>query len=839
MSAEVYSVYTRIAMQDSASAAVAALATRVLHLDTSINRLQGSLTGLSRTSMAVVGSLSALGGTAIIAGLIKVANHGDKLLDQQDKLQRAGMSYNEVLKAQADYYNKVAKSVPTATAADYLRTFNELRSVVGADTAQAKTPWALKLEALMANMSGKSAEGQGFKILRALEMKGITLSDPKGADKLAEMMMKDIIGSGGKLSASDYEQMAKTGGVAWIKAKPEFIAGPLSNIASDMGGSRTGTALMTLYQLMAGSVQVGKLQAGELEKLGLVKPGYLIENKGGDASGIKPGGIVGWETASQDPYKWVNEVVMPRMRAVYGDDEKAIEGSLAKIGRNRNAIRMLTMMSDPGFKEQMAKDFALWSQAKGIDPAYADYVGKNPQGVKAAFWGQYESMMQAIGAPMMQAAIPVMRSITELFTKISAWANANPAAITAYGEALATVGAGLFGAGTLSIVTAVAGFLGTGGAIIVGLSALYAGMKLLQTIDWPGFLSSFKGFGEAVIKLAGIAWNVIKVGFDALLGVLKIIPGVVSDAWTAMKPFVTWFGKEFAKGIIEGFQKIDTVAGKIANGLQALIGWFDKLAGAIGGLIDWIRNNLGSLPGMGWMGSGGSTGGSYSGSGVGPIEQENMRRFPPVGGGYHSFAGQSAVGRVGTGSSSDVKAVVDAAADRHGVNRSVMYGIVAGESAHGNRWDIGDGGRSFSPFQLYTGGGLGNVFQRQTGLSLRDPKNLPAIADFSARHIARTRNLGPWHGYHGPRNWNPLWGNMGYSPRSDGASRPGPGAHFKPPARSGGRPVQVATTINVDGRELARATSTHIARDLEHSRQAPYFNGQGMFAGPDTKFAVG
>ena len=99
----------------------------------------------------------------------------DKLLDQQDKLQRAGISYNEVLKMQADYYNKIAKSVPTSTAAEYLKTVNELRAVTGSTAEAAKlAPKALMIDTLLGNTAGTDKSGEFYKLLRSSEMKGIS-----------------------------------------------------------------------------------------------------------------------------------------------------------------------------------------------------------------------------------------------------------------------------------------------------------------------------------------------------------------------------------------------------------------------------------------------------------------------------------------------------------------------------------------------------------------------------------------------------------------------------------------------------------------------------------------
>lgn len=124
----------------------------------------------------------------------------------------------------------------------------------------------------------------------------------------------------------------------------------------------------------------------------------------------------------------------------------------------------------------------------------------------------------------------------------------------------------------------------------------------------------------------------------------------------------------------------------------------------------------------------------------------------------------------GTGHGADFKAVVANAAVEAGIDPRILYGIIAGESAHGDQFDVGDNGTSFSPFQLHYGG-LANEFERDTGFSARDPRNSAAIARWVAKYIARTGNLTPWHGYHGNRDWNPRWGSMGYQSDPPPAAR--------------------------------------------------------------------
>lgn len=61
-----------------------------------------------------------------------------------------------------------------------------------------------------------------------------------------------------------------------------------------------------------------------------------------------------------------------------------------------------------------------------------------------------------------------------------------------------------------------------------------------------------------------------------------------------------------------------------------------------------------------------------------------------------------------------------------------------------------DGSRepSFGDFQLFMGGGLGNEFQKKTGLDPRDPSTWRQQTDFSLDHASKN-GWGAWHGWKG------------------------------------------------------------------------------------------
>jgi hypothetical protein len=52
---------------------------------------------------------------------------------------------------------------------------------------------------------------------------------------------------------------------------------------------------------------------------------------------------------------------------------------------------------------------------------------------------------------------------------------------------------------------------------------------------------------------------------------------------------------------------------------------------------------------------------------------------------------------------------------------------------------------SWGAFQLYTGGGLGNKFKKETGLDPADPANEKATIDYALKTAAKV-GWGPWHG---------------------------------------------------------------------------------------------
>ncbi len=85
---------------------------------------------------------------------------------------------------------------------------------------------------------------------------------------------------------------------------------------------------------------------------------------------------------------------------------------------------------------------------------------------------------------------------------------------------------------------------------------------------------------------------------------------------------------------------------------------------------------------------------------------------------------------------------IRAAAQKYGVDQDTALRVAKSE---GLLSFLGDNGKSGGAFQLYTGGGVGNQFQKETGLNPLDPANEPATIDYAMKTAARG-GWGPWYG---------------------------------------------------------------------------------------------
>ena len=149
----------------------------------------------------------------------------------------------------------------------------------------------------------------------------------------------------------------------------------------------------------------------------------------------------------------------------------------------------------------------------------------------------------------------------------------------------------------------------------------------------------------------------------------------------------------------------------------------------------------------------------HSGAGGG-TQQAPVQGLPQVGGGSQGWlttaappgsgrftdgGGMRAGGALTGGSIHDPRNLVPyirETASKYGIDPDVAVQVARSE---GLANPFGDGGKSGGAFQLYTGGGVGNEFQRDTGKSPLDLANERETIDYALRRASQV-GWGPWHG---------------------------------------------------------------------------------------------
>lgn len=104
--------------------------------------------------------------------------------------------------------------------------------------------------------------------------------------------------------------------------------------------------------------------------------------------------------------------------------------------------------------------------------------------------------------------------------------------------------------------------------------------------------------------------------------------------------------------------------------------------------------------------------------------------------------------QLGSGDPRGKAAFIRATAKKYNIDPEVALKVAKSEGLGTFQSSVVKGGKrenSWGAFQLYTDGGLGNEFQKATGLDPSDPKNEEATIDYALRYASQ-HGWGSWYG---------------------------------------------------------------------------------------------
>ena len=389
----------------------------------------------SHGDYAVAGMAFGAIGAAILGFAGKSIDAAGELTRQQNLMVAAGMNSQEIAEATAQAWRNTSAVMGT-TASDNLKSIRELRMVFG-DTADAikYSPMLAQAHGVMGALLGGDQQDQVFGMAKALEIKGVS-TDPAHFKTLLNQMIQASVASGGKVTGTDFLAAFKYGRSATQGWSDQFSTQVLPTLIQEMGGSGSGTALMSAYNTLVGGHMQNK-GAAELAKLGLLKQNDIIYTTTGSVKGVKPGGVEGAGEFTQSPYEWVQDYLLPALKKDGKTSPDDIRTAIASIFGARTAQQVMDMFATQ--QPRFSKDASLDQQAKGLE-AWNTLISGDFTTNLNAFTASITNFAISVGTPLIPVATELLHNLAIGIGDLAREAREHPGWTKFFGEVAAGLG---------------------------------------------------------------------------------------------------------------------------------------------------------------------------------------------------------------------------------------------------------------------------------------------------------------------------------------------------------------------------------------------------------------
>jgi hypothetical protein len=415
---DVYRIGVSIALANGVSPVLAIISRDLLGLKAPIKDIEGLFSGWNK---ALLGVGAILGGSLMIDGLVKIAQHGGVVNHQLELMKIAGMDNAEIQESMAQAM-KTSGNVMTTTLSENLAHIRELRYAFGeTSTAMLHLDEISKSNAVLNAVKG-GGQDQVWELVKSLEQKGLTY-DPKEFSSYVDTMTKVVEATGGKVTPQMYFSAFKYGRTAMLGWDEAFIGGALPRLIQSMsgggasGGSGSGgpgNALMSAFAKVVQG-QMPKKAAEEWARMGLT-PGGVSHIEGSSQSIV--GEISGADQFMANPYEWVQKTLMPALAERGITSQNDIISEISKMFPVRTASQVISEMAlqgrfHEGANSPFEKDIKLQHGAMGM-AGYDELIKNDYPMILQAFNQQWKNLLETLGSPLMAPGGPVISAMAGL-----------------------------------------------------------------------------------------------------------------------------------------------------------------------------------------------------------------------------------------------------------------------------------------------------------------------------------------------------------------------------------------------------------------------------------------
>ncbi|WP_141111381.1 phage tail tape measure protein [Chromobacterium haemolyticum] len=560
-------------------------------------RLRGSLDRAGQLGMPVVnvGSLP----RAIVSGMRSPIEESKHYQTEFQRVRALGIGDKEANRAKQFAANLNAYGV---SATETLELDRDAWAVFAdRDHAEMVTPVLTRMKfankAMFGEGEGQEKDKQLMDMMKVIEMRG-GANNQKDFMAQANKVQQVIAATGGRVGPNEWYRFTKRSGLAGQGLSNEAFYYKMEPVIQEMGGDTAGQAWMSAYQNLYQG-RTTKRAALLLDKFDLIGDRSKIKHdKAGQVSFLNPGALKGAATFKTDPFKWIDEILLPTLEKKGIKDRQQIEDVLGGIFTNRNASGLFGKLVLQ--RKQFAKSAAVNARADNIDQIY-DKAKDTAEGKEIDLITRRADAYKVLGDAVMPEYTQALEMASAAVKKLSDWMQANPAAAKAITLALMTLAAALATLAALIIPLAMLRFTFSS----LGIAAS-AGRLAFSRLG-----GALKSLGTALRWMGGAAWKAITIVGKAMfwLGrVLLMNPILLLITAIAVGAYLIWrhwdtLGPKFAKlwtrikqFFSAGWEFVKTSANDLLDWFQNLPGRFVEFGGNImQGLVNGIKSGLGGV----------------------------------------------------------------------------------------------------------------------------------------------------------------------------------------------------------------------------------------------------
>jgi len=502
MSFDAYKIAVQISLVENVSRGMAMLSGHFKRVNMDSKELESRLARIGKmTAAGGILAAAGAGGFKMLQGPLEEAKR------YQTELERfRALGLGDAVTSQADKFAK-GMNVMGQSARDNMKLLREATSIMGDfHHAQEVVPLLAKmkfgLESVMGAEHSSKFEQMFQSAIKVTELRGALVNretgeiDPQKFGQALNMMTQAYVASGGLVKPQDYLAAIKTGGVSTKMMQPEMFFYGLGHFMQESGGSRTGTAAMSMFQNWAMGRMPQRI-AERMAGLGLLDPNAIHYGKTGHITGVDPMGIIRAKEFSDNPFKYINDVVVPLLQKQghKGDD---LNMQLASLF----GIRTASNLADQFVREQKIADLYTEraKKAAGISGLY-DSGSKTMAGKELELEAKLASLKLELGQKILPMAIKGMELLIGVIDRVTRFAKDFPVltkVIMAFGAALSALA--LLGGGLLLVKAALSGLA----LLNIGsIAAMIGGVGPTALVGALGALAS--PIGIAVLALGTLA----------------------------------------------------------------------------------------------------------------------------------------------------------------------------------------------------------------------------------------------------------------------------------------------------------------------------------------------